>query len=113
MFASFLRPHYPLTCPEEFYSLYPPEKIDEARFTSPEKQPDHPILKIIAKNFDYDRYFNPETRQIARACYFGLCSFLDYQVGQVLQALEKSGQLDNTLIIYTSDHGDHNGDRGL
>ena len=113
LFVSWLRPHYPLTCPSEFYNLYPLDSLDNARFTDPGQLPAHPVLKTIRHNFDYDRYFTEETRQIARASYYGLCSFLDYQVGRVLEALESSGQAQNTLIIYTSDHGDHNGDRGL
>ncbi len=113
LFVSWLRPHYPLTCPEEFYNLYPLELMDQARFTRPGEQSAHPVLKAIRRNFNYDDYFTAQTRQIARASYYGLCSFLDHQVGEVITALESSGQLDNTLIIYTSDHGDHNGDRGL
>ena len=113
LFVSWLRPHYPLTCPTEFFNLYPLDSLDNARFTGPSQLPTHPVLKTIRRNFDYDKYFTGETRQIARASYYGLCSFLDYQVGRVLAALEASGQAQNTLIIYTSDHGDHNGDRGL
>jgi choline-sulfatase len=113
LFVSWLRPHYPLTCPPEFYNLYPLESLDRARFTSSDQLPKHPVLRAIARNFNYDKYFTEQTRQVARASYYGLCSFLDYQVGRVMAALEASGQAQNTLIIYTSDHGDHNGDRGL
>jgi len=113
LFVSWLRPHYPLTCPTDFYNLYPLDSLDNARFTDASQLPKHPVLKIIRQNFDYDSYFTEETRQIARASYYGLCSFLDHQVGRVMDALEASGQAQNTLIIYTSDHGDHNGDRGL
>ena len=113
LFVSWLRPHYPLTCPQEFYDIYPLDKMDHARFLNDKQRLSHSVLKTIRKNFDYEKHFTPETKQVARASYYGLCSFLDYQVGQVLAALEASGQADNTLIIYTSDHGDHNGDRGL
>ena len=113
LFVSWLRPHYPLTCPPEFYELYPLHEMDEARFTESHHRPEHPVVQAIRKNFNYDSFFTPETRQIARASYYGLCSFLDHQVGQVVAALEASGHAENTLIIYTSDHGDHNGDRGL
>ena len=113
LFVSWLRPHYPLTCPQEFYDIYPLDKMDHARFLNDKQRVSHSVLKTIRKNFDYEKHFTPETKQVARASYYGLCSFLDYQVGQVLAALEASGQADNTLIIYTSDHGDHNGDRGL
>lgn len=113
LFVSWLRPHYPLTCPAEFYQLYPLQKMDKAQFTDTQEIPRHPVLQTIRRNFNYGDYFSPESRQVARASYYGLCSFLDHQVGVVLQALQSSGQAGNTLVIYTSDHGDHNGDRGL
>ena len=71
------------------------------------------MTSALRRNFDYDRWFTDETRQVARASYYGLCSFLDHQVGQVLDALEEGGHADDTLVTYASDHGDHNGDRGL
>jgi len=113
LFVSWLRPHYPLTCPGEFYDLYPLAQMDQARFLSPAELPTHPVVNTIRRCFDYDSYFDEHTRQVARASYYGLCSFLDAQVGQVLDALKATGQVDNTLVIYTSDHGDHNGDRRM
>lgn len=113
LFVSWLRPHYPLLCPQPFYDMYPLEEMDQARFVGMGERSTHPVLQALQRNFDYDRWFNDRTRQVARASYYGLCSFLDHQVGQVLKALEESRQMDNTLVIYTSDHGDHNGDRGL
>ena len=113
LFVSWLRPHYPLSCPRAFYDLYPLAAMDQARYTSPKQKPGHPVIQTVQRNFDYDRHFNDDTRQIARASYYGLCSFLDAQIGAVLEALSASGQAENTLVIYTSDHGDHNGDRGL
>ena len=47
------------------------------------------------------------------AAYFGLCSYLDNNVGKILQALERNGLSDNTRVLYSSDHGEANGDRGI
>ena len=91
----------------------PLDRMDRARFTAAGERSDHPVTSALRRNFDYDRWFTDETRQVARASYYGLCSFLDHQVGQVLEALEEGGHADDTLVIYASDHGDHNGDRGL
>ena len=113
LFVSWLRPHYPLRCPRPFYDLYPLDRMDRARFTAAGERSEHPVTSALRRNFDYDRWFTDETRQVARASYYGLCSFLDHQVGQVLAALEEGGHADDTLVIYASDHGDHNGDRGL
>ena len=60
LFVSWLRPHYPLTCPPEFYALYPLDAIDEARFTEPHQQPRHPVLQALRRNFDYDNFLHPK-----------------------------------------------------
>jgi len=53
-----------------------------------------------------------QERRIATAAYFGLCSFLDYNIGCILEVLEQTGLTDTTRVIYTSDHGDMVGSRG-
>ena len=108
-FVSYLSPHYPLIAPEAFLSLY-----DSADYACPaEDGPDHPILREIAGFFAHDRHFTDEKRGRAHAAYRALCSFVDDQVGKVLAALETAGQAEDTLIVFTSDHGDMLGERGL
>jgi choline-sulfatase len=108
-FVSFLSPHFPLMAPEEYYRLYDPKDYEGGA----EEVPDHPILQEIAGFFDHDPFFTPETRGIARAAYYGLCSFVDAQVGKVLDALEASDMAEDTLIIFTSDHGEMLGEKGF
>lgn len=113
LFVSFLRPHYPLTCPEEFFALYPDDVVDDPRLAGPGERHAHPVLEELQRQYNYDDYFTDETRRIARASYFGLISFVDDLMGQVLTALDDSGQRGNTNIVYTSDHGDCNGNHGF
>jgi choline-sulfatase len=113
LFVSFLRPHYPLTCPKEFFDLYDPERIPKPRFAGHATEYRHPVLNAFRSYNDYDDYFTDDEKQIARASYFGLCSFVDALIGDVLRALEASGQLENTTILFTSDHGELNGHHGL
>ena len=58
LFVSWLRPHYPLTCPEEFFGLYPLDAMDYPKYTATEELPQHPVPNAIRKNFDYDRHFD-------------------------------------------------------
>ncbi len=59
------------------------------------------------------RDVSPEDEMRARTAYYGLTWRMDAMVGQILTALEQSGLAGDTLVVYTSDHGDHVGDRGL
>ncbi|MEM7238243.1 MAG: sulfatase-like hydrolase/transferase [Pseudomonadota bacterium] len=112
-FVSLVSPHYPLTAPKEFFELYDPDEMDLPVAYDPSARPDHAELARIAKFFDYDRYFDPAKMREARAAYYALTSFMDDCVGRILGALERSGQAEDTLVLYISDHGEMLGDHGL
>ncbi len=110
-FVSLVAPHYPLSAPEDFAALYP---IDEV--PPPEIGPvtdEHSAVAAMRTFFRYGDFFDDERVAQARAAYFALCSFMDHNVGLVLDALTANGLRDDTLIIYTSDHGELLGNRGL
>jgi choline-sulfatase len=113
VYVSFVSPHFPLIAPLEFYDLYPHDKIPMPIQYGPEERPTHPTIVANREIWNYDDYFDEAKVRRARAGYYGLCSFLDHNIGRVLGALEESGEAENTRIIYTSDHGDHLGDRGI
>lgn len=79
-----------------------------------EQRPTHPYLEDYRNSFCYDDYFDSE-KDVKRALagYFGLVSFLDENIGKIVHALDETGLRDSTRIIYTSDHGDNLGARGL
>lgn len=113
LYVSFLRPHYPLTCPSEFYELYDPDEVPLPRKAEPKSGADHPILQGMREACDYDEPFDDETRRIAVASYYGLCSFVDDLVGKILGTLAETGYDKTTTVIFTSDHGECLGDRGF
>jgi choline-sulfatase len=61
----------------------------------------------------YDDFFSPEKVRIALAAYYGMVSFLDDNIGQILRALEAAGLADTTRIVYSTDHGDNLGNRHM
>mgnify|MGYP001545986791 FL=1 len=113
LYVSFLRPHYPLTCPQEFYDLYDPDQVPMPRAATAGSGADHPILEGLRQSCNFDAPFTDDTRRIAVASYYGLCSFVDQMVGQILTALEQGGLDQSTTVIFTSDHGECLGDRGF
>lgn len=113
LFISFVSPHYPLIAPKAFYDLYEDLEIPAPIAPDISSQERHPVVGEMAKFWDYERYFDDETRRIARRSYYGLCSFLDDNIRQVLAALEASGAARDTVVIYISDHGEMLGNHGL
>lgn len=112
LFVSFVCPHFPLVAPPEFYALYPLDEVPLPRLRAPDEFPDHPVLRKLREVQDYEDHFRDETHvRMAIAAYYGMVSFLDDNIGQVLSALEASGLGEDTLVVYTSDHGDNLGTR--
>lgn len=113
LFVGWVAPHFPLIAPRPFYDLYDPRTMPLPKACAPSDWPDHPWLEALRACFITDRFHTDETRRIAMASYLGLVSFMDHHVGRVLAALDASGAASDTLVIYTSDHGDNMGARGL
>jgi choline-sulfatase len=113
LFVSFISPHYPLTAPRAFFDLYDGLDIPDPFGVPPEHPVKHPVLREMARFWDYDRHFDAETRRLARRCYYGLCSFLDDNIRKVLSALGESGQGGETTVLSISDHGEMLGNHGF
>lgn len=113
LYVGLVAPHFPLIAPPEFYDLYNPDNMPLPKRNAPDDPNIHPWLQTLKKSYITDQFFTDETRRIAIASYFGLCSYLDNNVGKILGALERSGQKGRTRIIYASDHGDNLGARGV
>lgn len=114
LFVSFVAPHFPLTAPPEHFYKYWNRDLPMPKLYAREERPRHPYLEDYRNSFCYDDYFESEADvKRAIAGYFGLVSYLDENIGKVLTALEESGLAGNTRVMYTSDHGDNLGSRGL
>ena len=113
LYLGFVAPHFPLTVPQPYYDLYPLEDIPEPRLHPDAGHVRHPWLQRMDDFQQVDRKLTSEERRMATAAYFGLCSFVDELIGEVLEALDASGLAKTTRVIYTSDHGDNVGARGL
>ena len=113
LFLSFVTPHPPFLAPPETYQLYPHDRIKLPRQWRESDWPRHPAYAAMRRFFTLDRPFDEATIRRLQAAYYGICSFLDQQIGQVLSTLDSLGLRESTRIIYTSDHGEHLGARGL
>ena len=113
LFVSFVRPHFPLVAPPEFFDLYPPESMPLPRLYASGERPTHEAVRALRDCMNYDDYFDEAKARKAIAAYYALVTFLDHNIGLVLGALAQAVLVDNTRIIYTTDHGDNLGNHGL
>ena len=112
LFVSFVAPHFPLTAPPHWYYRYPFDRIPMPKLYR--EQNLHPYVRDQGENTGYDKHFADEAAvKRARAGYFGLISSLDENIGHVLGTIEDLKLHLNTRVLYTSDHGDNMGARGL
>lgn len=113
LFVGLVAPHFPLTVAPEFFALYDPERMPAPRLHPDTGYHLHPWLEAARAAQPVDQGLSPNERRLALASYFALCSFVDHQIGRILDALDASGLADDTLVIYSSDHGDNMGARGM
>ena len=109
--VGFHKPHNPYSAPKRYFDLYP---LDQVRLTrdpddrTPDKQPaipGGPYLAAFSKFTDHDQ------REFHRAYRAGI-SFMDAQVGKLLDTLERLGLWENTIVVFLGDHGYHQGEHG-
>jgi uncharacterized sulfatase len=112
------KPHTPLRCPKKYLELYDLDNIP-APEAPPEKDKNIPaIAKRLGRNYDIfnDHYKHPVTPLAARKAvmaYYACVSFIDAQIGLILDALESEGLKDNTIVIILTDHGFQLGEHNL
>ena len=114
LFVGFVAPHFPLVVPRSWFDLYPADRLPPVKLHPRDGHPRHPWVEAQNAFSDTESRFSDEAERLAAmSSYYGLCSFLDHNVGRVLKALEDAGAGGTTTVVYTSDHGDNVGARGL
>lgn len=115
LWLSYLNPHTPYVAVQSFLDLYTEKAVPE-----PVVEPDgllaagKPFRQVFhQRNNDAVMPFDHETVMQMRRVYFAMVSLIDHEVGRILDYLDRSGLRENTLILFTSDHGDYMGDHGL
>ncbi|MCC6697843.1 MAG: sulfatase-like hydrolase/transferase [Candidatus Hydrogenedentes bacterium] len=108
--VNFIKPHPPRICPAPYHEMYDPADMPPANRRELELASEHPYLRAI---HTCPALTNERELRETRACYYGMISEIDACVGRLMATLKETGQWDNTLIIFTSDHGEYLGDHFL
>lgn len=109
MWTGFIGPHPPYNVPAPWESMY---DLDEVPFPIQTDRPDETLpihMRMLRHYADYDHASERRLRRCV-ALYYAACSLIDHQVGRLLNALEEADILDETLIVFTGDHGEMLGD---
>jgi choline-sulfatase len=111
LFCGYIAPHFPLIVPEPYWEPYkgkiPMPEIPAGHLESQPLNYKHLRIGFHLENVP------PDIVRKGRELYYGLTQWLDEEVGKVLKALKDSGLADNTVVIYTTDHGENMGEHGL
>jgi len=111
--VSYIKPHWPYIVPEPYASMYGPEHILPVKRNPTERQNPHPVYAAMQQHRVSRNFARDEVRETVIPAYMGLIKQLDDQVGRLLAHLDNSGLGNETMIIFTSDHGDYLGDHWM
>ncbi len=105
--VGFAKPHDPFIAPKKYFDMYPLEDCDPP--VLPEEW--NPVYKhsLPGETKTFNKFTDQDKREFLRS-YYACTSFMDAQLGKLMDALEESGQLENTLIVFFGDHGYHLGE---
>lgn len=112
--VSFTQPHSPFVISQEFWDLYDHDDIELPSVPEiPLDEKDH-----LSRNLHYCQArhlftVTDDHRRNARHAYYGMISYIDSKLGALIETLEKTGLSDNTIIVFTADHGEMMGERGM
>ena len=110
LYLPMSNPHPPYTAPADFYNMYSPRDVPPPL---PRDLPNRPSFHAgIHKMYGLDKLSETDFRTI-RAVYYGKVSYSDWMLGELLEAVEKTGHNKDTAVFLMSDHGDYTGDYGL
>lgn len=112
--VSYTHPHEPYLCRKEYWDLYADVEIPLPSVPAlPTSLHDAHSERLLRDFNMLDSRFDDEDIARARRAYYGSISYLDAMIGRILDTLKATGQSENTTIIFTSDHGEMLGERGM
>ncbi|WP_068304580.1 alkaline phosphatase family protein [Pararhodobacter sp. CCB-MM2] len=110
---SYIKPHWPYIAPAPYHDMYGPEHVIPVNQSAAERADPHPVHGAFMQHEESVNFSREEVRQRVIPAYMGLIAQIDDQIARLMAFLDARGLRDNTLIVFTSDHGDYLGDHWL
>ncbi len=111
--VSYIKPHWPYIVPAPYHDMYGANNVPQAKRSEVERDNPHPVYAAYMGNRIAQAFQRDEVRQKVIPAYMGLIKQCDDQLGVLLDHLQETGRMDDTMIVLTSDHGDYLGDHWL
>ena len=111
--VSYIKPHWPYIAPAPYHAMYGPSQVIAANRSAAERANPHPVIGAFMAHDESVNFSRDELRETVIPTYMGLISQFDHHVGRLVAHLEATGEIANTIIVVTSDHGDYLGDHWL
>ena len=110
---SYIKPHWPYIAPAPYHDLYGANSVIAANRHEDERRDPHPVHAAFMAHEDSRSFARDEVRRAVIPAYMGLVREIDDHMGRLFAFLEEQGRMDDTMIVFTSDHGDYLGDHWL
>jgi len=111
--VSYIKPHWPYIVPAPYHGMYGTDQIQKVVRTPQERENPHPVYEAFLNGVIGKAFHDDKVREVVIPAYMGLIKQCDDHLGRILDYLDDSGQMDSTLIVLTSDHGDYMGDHWM
>lgn len=111
--VSYIKPHWPYIVPAPYHNMYGTEHVPPARRSDIERVDAHPVYNGYMNSKVGTAFQCEDTRQKVIPAYMGLIKQCDDHLGRILDHLEETGAMKDTMIVLTSDHGDYLGDHWM
>tara|TARA_B100000965_G_scaffold184757_1_gene154247 strand:- start:1311 stop:2933 length:1623 start_codon:yes stop_codon:yes gene_type:complete len=110
---SYIKPHWPYIVPAPYHNMYSKEHILPAVRSEQEKETNHPVYGAYLKSRICQTFARDDVRERVIPAYMGLIKQIDDQLGVLFNWMKEAKLFDNTMIVFTSDHGDYLGDHWM
>jgi len=110
---SFIKPHWPYIAPAPYHALYGPNQFIPVHRSERERQNANPVYAAFMQHDVAQAFSRDEVRSCVLAGYMGLVKQIDDHMGRLFAFLEETGRARDTMIVFTSDHGDYLGDHWM
>ncbi len=111
--VSYIKPHWPYIVPAPYNSMYGPQHVPGAVRSEAERADPNPVYEAFMQTPVARAFSRDDVRNAVIPAYMGLIKQADDQMGRLFAYLERTGRMDDTMIVITSDHGDYLGDHWL